>query len=195
MNRILSRRNIVQAGAMSAVAAVAHAQQDPGPQRVELFAEGIIPVGPWPFIAPPPPLPPEIIQEINAGRLEGRLRVTYPAQGNVILLQVYFAWPYSPLGPAQDPPYTTPPTGTLVEIRPQRVIVTRSPNTILVDGVVCEDRVVAPYGPFRGRAAAISLEYEGEGRTRFNMLAATVVGSHTASCPTAVGTLTIRGNA
>ena len=195
MNRIINRRSVIKAAAMTAAGSIATAQVDPGPQRIELFAEGIIPVAPWPFIAPPPPLPDEILQEIAARRLEGRLRVTYPAAGNVVLVQVYFAHPFTPLGPAQDPPYSTPPTGTLFEIRPQRVIVTRSPRTILIDGVVSADRVVAPYGPFMGRAAAIALEYEAEGRTRFSMMGVTVVGSHNAYCPVAVGTLAIPGNA
>jgi len=194
MTSKLDRRSVVAMGVLSAVAGSASAQENSRRYKAEFFAEGIIPVAPWPFIAPPPPLPPEILQEIALGRLEGRLRVTFPARGNVMLVQVYFAPPMAPLGPPQDPPYTTPPTGTLFEIRPKRVIVTRNPNTILVDGEVINDRVVAPYGAFKGRAAAVSLGYEGEGRTRFNMMGVTVAGNHSAYCPTAVGTLELRRN-
>ena len=104
MNRIINRRSVIKAAATIAAGSIATAQVDPGPQRIELFAEGIIPVAPWPFIAPPPPLPDDILQEITARRLEGRLRVTYPAAGNVVLVQVYFAHPFTPLGPAQDAP-------------------------------------------------------------------------------------------
>jgi hypothetical protein len=197
MSQLLNRRSIVKlAGILPVAAGAAKAGDSRSRQfKVELFAEGVIPVLGWPFIAPPPPLPPEILEEIVAGRLEGRLRATLSSKNRnrkILVAQVYLAPPSSPLGAAQDPPYTTPPTTALFEMDAQEVIVTGWPKTLVVAGVVIADRVISPYGPFQGRSAAVTFGFAGEGRTEFTMFGVTVAGNHVAYCPAAIGSLHVR---
>jgi hypothetical protein len=199
-----TRRNFLKSAGVLTLAtpAVITASPKPMPEtaqwwhgrgRLELLAEGLIPIDfVLPPLDPPPALPPN---------LAPRLRATFPKVGtkDVLAVQVYLA----PLPPQGTVPLETPPppivpdpnpTFSYFEMKVSAVELScqPDPNLTLLGRVLVN--APAMFGDMTGAGFALTTGFmlHEDTPTDFFMLGAHVPGHHTTIAPEGHGTLIIR---
>ncbi len=158
----LHRRRFLQMGAGAAVAGFSTTSLSVR----ALAASGVVQFDAEGEITYPGDLPQDLV------------RVTFPADGGSVgRVQVLYASPNGSVTQVANIPFTV-----------ERIILTQSPNTLELTGIVVSP-VVSPFQNLVGRAIAISCGFVPGSPAAFSKLAVTVAGSHTVIAASASGSL------